>query len=116
MQIEFKQKGNVGLIELKGDLNVVQVDAFREAFKNWFTPNPAIKNVVVDLSQVPMIDSAGLGLLIAFLKQIRERDGDLHLAGLQKRVRLVFEITRTKRIFGIYDSQAEAVAAFDNAD
>ncbi len=112
MQISFKQQKSTGIIILDGDLNVVKVDAFRQEFNDWFSPNPEIINIVVDLTNVPMIDSAGLGLLIAFLKQVRERGGDLTLCGIQKRVSLVFDITRTKRIFGIFDTRELAVASF----
>ncbi|MDF3129594.1 STAS domain-containing protein [Kiritimatiellaeota bacterium B1221] len=112
MQISFKQIKDTGIIILDGDLNVVKVDAFRQEFNEWFSPNTDLKDVVVDLSDVPMIDSAGLGLLIAFLKQVRERGGDLALCGIQKRVSLVFDITRTKRIFDIFETRELAIASF----
>lgn len=112
MQISFKQVQGIGIIILDGDLNVVKVDTFRKQFDEWFSPNADIQNIVVDLTQVPMIDSAGLGLLIAILKQVRERGGDLTLCGIQKRVSLVFDITRTKRIFGTFDTQETAIASF----
>jgi anti-sigma B factor antagonist len=113
MQIEFKQQDSVGIVQLIGDLNVVQVDPFRQKFKDWFMANSTTKNVVIDLKEVPMIDSAGLGVLIATLKQVRERGGDLKLAGMQKRVRLVFEITRTQRIFTISETVKEAIRSFE---
>jgi anti-sigma B factor antagonist len=112
MQIEFKHQDNVGVIHLAGDLNVVQVDPFRQKFKDWFVANSSTKNVVIDLKEVPMIDSAGLGVLIGILKQVRERGGELKLAGMQKRVRLVFEITRTQRIFTVSESVKDAVESF----
>lgn len=113
MQITFSEKQDIGIIKLNGDLNVVKVDAFRQNFTEWFSPNNSLKNIVVDLTDVPMIDSAGLGLLIAFLKHARERGGELHIFGTQKRVRLVFDITRTRRIFGFHETLDEAIAAFE---
>ena len=113
MQIEFKQTNNAGILQLQGDLNVVKVDALRTRCKEWLEADTSLKNVVVDLNEVPMIDSAGLGILIALLKQVRERGGDLHLAGLQRRVKMVFEITRTQRIFNIFDTAEEALNAFE---
>jgi len=111
MQAEFKQKEQIGIVALTGELNAVSVDELRNQFKSWFQANPGLQNVVMDLADVTMIDSAGLGVLIALLKLVGERGGDLRLAGLQKRVRLVFEITRTHRIFEIFDTAEEAVAA-----
>jgi anti-sigma B factor antagonist len=112
MQITFSEQQGIGIIKLNGDLNVVKVDAFRRAFTEWFQANTSLKNIAIDLSEVPMVDSAGLGLLISFLKQARERGGKLHLFGTQKRVSLVFDITRTKRIFGFHETLDEAIAAF----
>lgn len=112
MQTEFKITDGIGIIEIKGDLNVVQVDGFRQKFNDWLLANPQTKNVVVDLSETELIDSAGLGVLISLLKQVSERGGDLTLCGMQRKVRMVFEITRTQRIFSIYDNVDEAVRAF----
>jgi anti-sigma B factor antagonist len=111
MQMEFSTKEDLGLVELSGDLNVVRVDPFRQQFKEWFLANPNVKHVIIDFQNVGMIDSAGLGSLVALLKQIAERGGSLRLAGLRKRVRLVFEITRTHRIFDMYDSVDKALGA-----
>ena len=113
MHMEFSTKEDLGLVELSGDLNVVRVDPFRQQFRDWFLANPDVKHVVIDFQDVPMIDSAGLGALVALLKQIAERGGSLSLTGLRKRVRLVFEITRTIRVFSVYDSVEQALAAID---
>jgi anti-sigma B factor antagonist len=111
MQADFSAKDSTGLLTLTGDLNAAQVDDLRQKFKDWYQANSGLKNVVVDLGQVGMVDSAGLGVLIAFLKQVSERQGELRLADIQKRVRMVFEITRTNRLFDIFDSVDEAVLA-----
>lgn len=112
MEITFNLENSIGIISLKGDLNVLKVDAFRQQFLDWFSPNPHIRDMVVDLTDVAMIDSAGLGLLISFLKHVRERGGELRLCGIQKRVSLVFDITRTRQIFGIHDTLEEALQTF----
>jgi len=111
MQADFSAIEQTGVLTLTGDLNAVHVDEVRQKFKDWYLANASLKDVVVDMAQVSMVDSAGLGVLIALLKQVGERGGDLRLANIQKRVRMVFEITRTHRIFGIFDSVEEAVRA-----
>ena len=55
------------------------------------------------------MDSAGLGSLIAALKRITERGGDMKLACLQKKPRMVFEITRAYKVFEIFDTIEEAL-------
>ncbi len=109
MKSSFSNQDSTGIVTLEGVLSTTQIDAFRDAFKGWYDGNPALKNVVVDFRQVEMIDSAGLGLLIALLKHVGGRGGEMKLVGLAKRVRLVFEITRTHRIFEICDTIEEAL-------
>lgn len=111
MQADFSTQDSTGILTLSGDLNAVHVDVLRQKFKEWHQANTSVKNVVVDMGGVAMVDSAGLGVLIALLKQVAERGGDLRLANIQKRVRMVFEITRTHRLFDIFDSVEEALNA-----
>ena len=64
------------------------------------------------MAGVDFLDSAGLGSLIALLKRVSERGGDMKIAGLQKKVRMVFEITRAFKVFDIFDNPDEALKAF----
>ncbi|WFB35458.1 STAS domain-containing protein [Kiritimatiellota bacterium B12222] len=102
MKTNFQIENKLGIVTLTGDFNIVKVDGFRKEFTRWLALHRLTKNIVIDMTRVEMIDSSGLGLLIAFLKQVRDRGGELYLVGLQKRVSLVFDITRTKRIFEIH--------------
>jgi anti-sigma B factor antagonist len=111
MEITFNQAQQNGIVKLTGDLNVVQADSFRQKFKDWIQANPSIAHVIIDLADVPMIDSAGLGVLIGMMKIVHEKSGQFLLCNLQKRVRMVFEITRTQRIFDIFDNQEEAISS-----
>ena len=113
MQMDFNVQGKTGVATLRGGLNAVHVDRFRTEFKSWYDANPEVKNMVLDFSEVDMVDSAGLGALIAVLKHVQAREGDLRLAGLSRRVRMVFEITRTHRIFDIVDTVDEALATVE---
>ena len=111
MAVTFQTKSGAGVVIVTGPLTSAGVDSFREQFVDWWQSLPALQNVVVDLSGVDFIDSAGLGSLIALLKRISERGGDMKIAGLQKKVRMVFEITRAFKVFDIFDNTAEALKA-----
>ena len=107
-----KEKG-IGVIEISHALTAATVDSFREQLAGWQSVEPDVKNFVIDLKQVDFMDSAGLGTLIAVLKRISERGGDMKIACLQKKPRMVFEITRAYKVFEIYDSVADALRKFD---
>jgi anti-sigma B factor antagonist len=110
MEVEFDTRGQTGLVRIKGALLAGNADGFRQQFDPWFG-QAGCRHVVADLSELEVLDSTGLGHLIASLKRVSEKGGDLKLAGLQKRVRLVFEITRTYRVFEIFDTVEEALQA-----
>lgn len=69
------------------------------------------RQLVVDLGNVEFVDSSGLGALIATLKVLRARDGDMVLANVTEAVRSVLEITRLLRVFDVYDTPEEALTA-----
>ena len=67
------------------------------------------QQVVVDLSGVSFIDSSGLGALLSGYKNATLRSGSFVLAGLQPRVRSMFELTRLHRVFEIFPTVEEAL-------
>jgi len=68
--------------------------------------------LVFDLSQVKQLDSAGVEMLLRCMSEAHKRDGDLKLAGLSPQAAVVLELTRTERLFEIYDSCTDAVRSF----
>ena len=68
--------------------------------------------VIFDLSQLGFVDSSGLGSLLACLRHMQTRGGDLKLCGMSKSVRALFELVRMHRIFHIFETQTEAIRAF----
>jgi len=72
--------------------------------------------IVLDLTDVPYISSAGLRVLSIALKAVRtpQRGGDLCLAGMSQTVAHAFRISGFNQVFNIYDTVPEAVAAMSD--
>jgi len=68
--------------------------------------------VVVDLSEVIYISSAGWGIFIGEIKEMRNRGGDLKLAGMTGDVFEVFQLLEFQSILNAYDTADEAKASF----
>jgi len=68
------------------------------------------RNLIVDLRNVQFIDSSGLGALLSGHKNAMHRSASFVLAGLQPRVRSMFELTRLQRVFEIYSGLQEALS------
>jgi anti-sigma B factor antagonist len=69
-------------------------------------------NLVLDFAEVPFISSAGLGILMSVIEEIREPGGDLVLARVQPDVYRIFDLLEFTTLFKFYDSQEEAIASF----
>jgi anti-sigma B factor antagonist len=68
--------------------------------------------VVFDLSQVRQIDAAGVDMLLHCMSEAMKRDGDLKLAAVSPQAATVLELTRTDRLFEIYETSTDAVRSF----
>ncbi|MFQ5600857.1 MAG: STAS domain-containing protein [Candidatus Krumholzibacteriia bacterium] len=72
-----------------------------------------VYHVVVDLTKVGYISSAGWGVFISKIKDIRENSGGLKIAGMRPDVRDVFDLLGFGHIIEAHDTVDEAVAAFE---
>jgi anti-sigma B factor antagonist len=68
--------------------------------------------VVFDFSQVRQLDAAGVDMLLHCLSEVMKRDGDLKLASLSPHAATILELTRTDRLFEIYETSSDAVGSF----
>lgn len=69
--------------------------------------------VLLDLGRIKWVDSGGCGALLSCCKELRDRGGDLKLFGVGGSVRSLFQIIRLHRIFDIFNTREEGVAAFE---
>ncbi len=109
MQADMRNNGTAAVLRPEGAVHAAAVDRLREEWQTWFKQSPDVKLIVVDLSAVDFIDSSGLGLLVALLKWEAARGGDVRLAGLRPAVRMIFDITRTYKVFSIHDHPENAL-------
>lgn len=70
------------------------------------------KKIVVDLSDVSLMNSSGLGMLIGGVTTMRNANGDLKLAGANAKVMQVFKITKVGNVIELHDSVKSAVESF----
>jgi len=68
--------------------------------------------LILDLTNVPLLDSSALGAIIATLQALKKSDGRLVLLNPQNAVKNVLMVTRLDSIFEIYQDETDAVNAF----
>jgi anti-sigma B factor antagonist len=67
---------------------------------------------VFALSPVMQLDAAGVEVLLRCMSEAHKRDGDLKLASPSDQAWVVLELTRTERLFEIYETPVDAVRSF----
>lgn len=75
----------------------------------------SVSRVALDISQVKLVDSGGLGSLVALLKNVVSKQGKLALVGMHKSVRMMFELSRMDRQFLLVDQLDAALSTLNNA-
>ena len=96
------------LINLSGPLNERQYEPLTQTFRDILAQG--ITQVVINLKDVPLIDSRGLAALVAGYKLFGREPKNFRLVGLQDQPKLVFELTGFDNIFEIFEDLAEAAA------
>ena len=114
MPFSVQENYNAVVIEITGKfLGSLEGAAFKKTVSD--LKDAGKKRVVVDLSKTDLMDSSGIGTLIAALTTMRNAGGDIYLAGVEKRMRNLFLMTRLLgNVFEDYDTVEDAVNAFEN--
>jgi anti-sigma B factor antagonist len=105
VKIKLAEEKDFTIVSLDGRFDSMTAKLVEEKFQT-VKDRPQI---LVDLTGVHYISSAGLRVLLALAKDINHRQGLLRLYGLTDTVREVFDIAGFTHIFQIYQSQEEAL-------
>lgn len=111
MNFKIEEHGTVVLLQVKEErLDAHNADVLKQELNKLFEAGKS--GVVVDLKEVRFVDSSGLGALVSGFKNASARQASLKLSSLQSQVKSMFELTRLHRVFDIYATMDEALAAF----
>lgn len=100
---------NVQALDLEGEVDVYTAPLLRQEIMEQV--DGGTRHLLVNLEKVEYLDSTGLGILIGGVKRAKEQGGSLKLVGPSARITRIFEITGLNKIFDVYASEAEALAA-----
>jgi len=106
MKINFTQEGEKLIVSVNGDIDAYHSGDFKKNIREKLESVNA-NIIVLDMSNVAYIDSAGLGSLVALLKDVRTKGKEFVLASLKPNVKRIFEMTRLDKVFKIVDTLEE---------
>ena len=99
----------VGLIEIKGEVNAFSEETLAVAYNE--ANKPGVTTIVLDFSGLEYMNSSGIGLLVMLLIRAQRQKQKMIAIGLTSHYKQIFELTRLNEAFGIYDTEAQALAA-----
>ena len=97
----------IPIVNLKGEIDLHTCGEFRDKLRELIEHHRY--HIIVNLAEVPYLDSAALGVLVDAVRRVREHDGSISLVATTPFVRRAFEITRLVKIFQLYDDYDTAL-------
>jgi anti-sigma B factor antagonist len=107
LSLDKRTHGTWAVIDVGGELDLYTAPSFRESVLEAAGDNDPPR-VIVDFRGLDFIDSSGLGAIVACLKHLRERGGDLALAAPEgSGLRRLLDLTGLDRVLTLYVSTEE---------
>ncbi len=108
--VGFRQHNGVQILDLHGELDAHTAPELEAALQKCLQNGQY--NILINGRDLDYISSAGLGVFMAYVEEIREKGGDLKIAELKPGVYNVFDLLGFPLLFDILPSEAEALERF----
>jgi anti-sigma B factor antagonist len=111
LKINEREVDGIAVVGLDGRVVLgEESNALREEVKKMLSSGK--KKIVLDMSNVSYIDSAGLGALVAAHHSARTQGASLKLSNLGKKFQEILQVTKLLTVFDVYPSEAAAISSF----
>jgi len=111
MQIEERVVNDVTILDLKGKITLGDGDEIlKDKINSLVLQNR--RRILLNLAEVPYIDSAGLGEVVRTYTTVSRQGGQLKLVNLTKRITDLLSITKLLTVFETFDSEPEALKSY----
>jgi len=108
--VSRKDNDTVSILYIKGYLDAHTAPELEKALQTLVDEKSY--NVIVNFKDLNYISSAGLGVFMGFIEDIRNHDGDIKLTNMNPKIYRVFDLLGFPSLYEIFDDEAEAVARF----
>lgn len=111
MTIEERLTGDVMILDLKGKLTIGDGDELLKDKINSLVQQGHTK-LILNLADVPYIDSGGLGQVVRTFTTVKQHNGSLKLMNVTKRIEDLLAITKLLTVFDVFETEQEALQSF----
>ena len=109
-RVAQRESNNISVLELKGYLDAHTAPKLEEAFQGLLKSRRF--NIVVNCKDLSYISSAGLGVFMAYIEDVRKNAGDIKLTNMSPKVFNVFDLLGFPLLYEIFKDEAEAIKKF----
>ena len=106
MNYSRTDEGDLTTIKIRGELDALSAPELRPHIEQLITDQ--CRRVTVDLSELRMVDSSGVGALVSLYKRVRNYGGEVSFIGVTAQPLVIFKLLRLDVVFEL--STAEATA------
>ena len=109
LKLGHYSKDGIEVVDVEGEIDIYTAPRLRELLMDLVSQGSY--ELVVNLDKVGFFDSTGLGVLVGGLRRVRAHGGWLDLVCTRERILKIFRITGLTKVFGIYETVDQAIAA-----
>ena len=111
MEITVRNNGQVTIIDLNGNLTIGRSEeSLRETVKRLIAEKHHY--VLLNLAEVPTIDSSGIGAIIKSFTSLQEADGKLKVLRPSRMARQLLTITGLMSVLESFEDEGQAISSF----
>lgn len=112
--VVFSSETGALLAVISGEVTLLQSNELKDKIKEELV-NSGTNKLVLELSQVPLVDSSGIGMLISLFKHINQEQGTIIYAGMTDYVKKIIGFAKLDKIFTIVDDLSTAQGMLINS-
>jgi anti-sigma B factor antagonist len=109
-EVVREDKSDVSILRLQGFLDAHTAPKFEKAIQQLLSENRF--NLIISMTELNYISSAGLGVFMGFIEEIRKNEGDIKLSNMTPKVFKVFDLLGFPALYDIFGEESEAQDKF----
>ena len=111
-EVSREDRKEISILRLKGFLDAHTAPQFEQAIQDLIEESRY--KIIISMSNLNYISSAGLGVFMGFIEEIRNKKGDIKLCSMSDKVYKVFDLLGFPALYQIFKEEDEAEAEYDN--
>ena len=115
--MDFQKRENqnptsITIVDLAGKVDLYEAQSIRENIRKLAREN---SRILLNMEGVTILDSSGLGALIASTGQVEKEGGELRICNLTEGVKKLINIANLSGVFNVYETEEEALLGFEDS-